>query len=411
MGKCYICGNSTDKVLDLGEIYQSTFLQKDSVATLDKKPLYLCKCFNCGLVQLDKTINLDDTYRQYWYRSGLNKQMVQSLTDVVKSIEERVEFENDDCVIDIGCNDGTLLGLYKNKKLWKIGYDPAQNLKKYAINNCTLFINDYYSRKGFAGKAKVITAIAMFYDLEFPHIFLEDIKFHLDQDGIFVIQMTDLLSMIKSNAFDNICFEHLQVYSLRTLIDLLNYHNLEVFDLEYNNVNGSSLRVYISHMGEKQILPIVTQTLTFEWNFLSQYQGSFIGFEVRIKLYKHAVVSYIKEQIDEGKKVFGMGASTKGNTLLQYFGIDNTIIPYISEVNPEKFGLLTVGSNIEIISQEEAFDKKPDMFLVLPWHFQDELIKQSKDYLKSGGKLLFPLPIPEIVYGEMGRIYGEYLEI
>lgn len=399
MRKCFICRDILTKAFDLGDIYQSTFISP-GMPMPNKSALCLSQCLSCGLVQLEQITDPDSSYRQYWYRSSLNVSMVKSLANIVEGIEKRIVLSDDDVVIDIGCNDGTLLDLYTNKNLFKVGFDPALNLKVYAEKASNLFVNDYYRKCTINGKnaqAKVITAIAMFYDLENPHQFLKDVKQNLAEDGVFVVQMTDLLSMLKVNAFDNICHEHLEVYTLRVFNNLLDSHDLQIFDVEYNDVNGGSVRAYIGFKDSREVSKAVAEALQAEDAFFSLPENSFPEFKARIDRYKKTVVEFIEAQNAKGKKVFGMGASTKGNTLLQYYGIDHTMVPYVSEVNSDKFGLRTVGTNIEIISEKDALEKKPDFFLVLPWHFRDGLVKKSKDFLEAGGGLIFPLPEPELV--------------
>lgn len=391
MHKCIICSNNNlESVFDLGLICPSTFL-KDTDACPKAVPLKLVECPQCHLVQLSELFNLDDFYRQYWYQSGLNSSMVRSLKDVVTEVEKRTNLKDNDLVLDLGCNDATLFALYSNQNLYKVGIDPALNLKYKAEPRCDLFINDYFN--GYTGKAKVITAIAMFYDVIEPHKFLENITSSLDDDGIFVVQMTDLLGMIYTNAFDNICMEHACVYSLKVLNNLFNEHNLEIFDLAYNDVNGSSLRVYTAFKGKKTVSPIVSQTLNAEEEFLKKQTWD--SWKKQIDVIKEKVVNYIK-----GKNVYVLGASTKGNTLLQYFDINNKDVVCAADINSDKFGLKTVATNIPIISETQALTEQPDVFLVLPWHFRKQIVSKNQDYLDKGGKFLFPLPTPQIVSKE-----------
>jgi len=216
---CRLCGSTLETVLDLGYIYLNDFVEEG--ANIVSAPLTLVKCKDCELVQLKDTPDLDLLYRQYWYQSSLNKSMVEALQDVVDNIEARVDLQPGDVVIDIGCNDGTMLGQYYEPELYKIGFDPALNLAKKAKKHCTVFHNTYFGDTSIeTPMAKVITSIAMFYDLEDPHTFVELVKRSLDPDGIWVVQFTDLLSMFKINAFDNICHEHLEYYSFKVLRNL-----------------------------------------------------------------------------------------------------------------------------------------------------------------------------------------------
>lgn len=379
-------------VLDLGILYPSGFIKPDEKVSEDiKTPLILCQCDVCGLIQLRHTVSLDLMYRQYWYASSLNKSMVSSLQNVVDDVEQRNILQDGDLVLDIGCNDGTMLQLYKNK-LDLVGFDPALNLEK---PNCK-FINDYFSASKYNEftniKAKVITAIAMFYDLPDPVGFTRDVTQILHEDGIFVIQFTDLVSMMSATAFDNICHEHLEYYRLQDVVNILEAADLQVIDVSYNDVNGGSIRVIASHVGRFIPSENVNLALINEFNYLSNY--TIKDFIEKIEKIKFKTVKFLEWLKSHNKLCYLMGASTKGNTLLQVCNITNDLVPYAADVNSDKFGLRTLGSNIEIISETDALIKHPEFFFVPIWHFKKNILSNNKiiDYLKSGGTLVFPLP-------------------
>ena len=389
---CRICKGELEELLDLGSIYPSGFIKPEEIVGKDKlAPLVLVRCKDCGLVQLKHTVDLDLMYRQYWYSSSLNKSMVSSLQDIVNDIESKIILKDDDVVIDIGCNDGTMLDQYLNTNLIKIGYDPALNIKPLREDMGIVFVQDYFNASS-PYKAKVITAIAMFYDLKDPTKFVQDIIQTLDKEGIFVIQYTDLLSMLKVNAFDNICHEHLEYYSFEVVKNLLENNGLQVIDVSHNNVNGASIRITAAFPGVYKVSPLVENELALERATLNSKLIN--DFVFSIDLTKAKVTSFLKWAKFHKHRVYIMGASTKGNTLLQVCGITEQDCPYASEVNKEKFGLRTIGSNIEIISEEASLVKHPDYMIVLPWHFKESLITKPAivDYLKSGGHLIFPLP-------------------
>jgi hypothetical protein len=406
--ECRICkNNDLVEVLNLGELHPSGFLKEDK-PPIDKVPLRLVRCPDCGLVQLKDTINLDVMYKQqYWYKSALNTSMCNDLEDVVKSIEKRIKLNDGDVIVDIGANDGTLLSFYSNKNLCTVGFDPAPNLPK---TNCDYFVNDYFKASyldKLGKKARVASLIAVFYDIPDPNDFVEQLKSIMDKDGIIVIQMTDLLSMLLLNAIDTTCHEHIETYSLDVLNNLLIKHGLEIFDIEYNTVNGGSLRVYVSFPGSYKVSGKVFTDLLKEKIILDSNYGSFENFINRSNYIKDKVMQFIKESNGRGERTFALGASTKGATLTQYYGIDHSIVPFALEVNEEKLGLKMVGSDMKIISEADGFNKKPNYLLVLPWHFKNMLLGKEgiKKYMENGGKLIFPLPIPEII----GKDYHKYL--
>ncbi len=390
---CRCCGGELRTVLDLGAICPSNFVEGNE--EVPGVSLTLAQCTTCGLVQLHDTVELDAMYRQYWYKSSLNASMVKALNDVVTRATEHVELVDGDVVVDIGANDGTLLAMYP-ERLLRVGFDPALNLAKEATGKCDCFVNDYFTADSYPipERAKIITSIAMFYDLPSPHRFVEDITKILHPEGIWVVQFTDLVSMLKINAFDNICHEHLEYYSLHVVKDIIEMHGLELIDVEYNTVNGGSLRAYIAFAGAKEVSENVAVFLKEEHEYLGMFEDPLVAFAARVERIKTEVLGYLEKAKADGRSIFVLGASTKGNTLLQYFGLDVHTIAYAAEVNPDKFGLKTVGTHIPIIPQVQALALKPDVFLVLPWHFIDTFRESLKMYLEGGGILYVPLPEP-----------------
>jgi hypothetical protein len=305
-----------------------------------------------------------------------------------------------DWVVDIGANDGTLLCMYSNRNLWTMGIEPAPNIEKTPYVD--VWIRDYFSKEALEGKtpdykAKVVTAIAMFYDLPDPNKFVEDVKSILSDDGIFVVQFTDLLSMFKACAFDNICHEHLEYYRLEDVMKLLRSHGLDVIDVSYNDVNGGSIRITACHDGAYFPSYSVVSYLTKERNYLKDF--TIKDFSKSIELACSDLQVFLDITFLRKEKVFLLGASTKGNTLLQICEITNEFVPYAAEVNKEKLGLRTVGSNINIISEDDALEMKPDYFIVPVWHFKENLLSNDKirNYIKGGGHLVFPLPVFHII--------------
>lgn len=412
---CRVCGfKPLTPILSLGELYMSDFVDDASQQDESSKvPLELVLCNKkdggCGLLQLKYTASHEAMYRNYWYRSGMNKTMTDELHGIAKMIENLIDLKSGDYLIDIGANDGTLLRGYSINGIKTIGFEPAINLMKWAREGTTGIINDFFSyhawKKAFGdSKTKVITAIAMFYDLEDPNMFVSDVVRCLDKDGIFIIQMSYLPSMLSQNAFDNICHEHLEYYSLLSLENLLTQHNLEIFDVELNSINGGSFRTYIRHKDGGKTIKIaagaekrVKDLRKFEENLGLGDKKIYEDFVKNIYTLRDQLVKFLKSEHEKGKKIYVYGASTKGNTLLQFYKLDHNIIAAAAERNPEKWGKKTIGTLIPIISEERARAEKPDYFLVLPWHFMGEFKKREEEFLKSGGKFIVPLPKFEII--------------
>jgi len=335
-------------------------------------------------------------FKRYWYRSGINKSMTLALQDIAHSVQRTVRLSKGDIVMDIGCNDGTLLRAYTIPGLVLVGFEPATNLAPLAEIGTSKIINDYFSlqvyRKHFPdAKAKVITSIAMFYDLE-------DTAGCLDENGVWIIQMNYLPSMLTQNAYDNICHEHLEYYSIASLQNLLERHGLEIFDTELNDVNGGSFRVYVKHgncssLGnDAKSRARVSQIKKLEANMRLNDMRVYEEFATRVRSLRDELYRFVKKEHDKGKKVYVYGASTKGNTILQFCGLDHTLITAAAERNSDKWGKKTVGTLIPIISEEQARVEKPDYFLVLPWHFLKEFREREMGYLRSGGRFIVPLP-------------------
>ena len=415
---CRVCGSKNlTPIMSVGSLYVSDFLESGQENIGTKAPLDLVLCDKggggCGLLQLKHTVSHEAMYRNYWYRSGMNKTMMDELNGIAAKVESLIELKKGDFVIDIGANDGTLLRGYKTNGIGLTGFEPAENLVQYHSVGTTKVIQDFFGFEGWQkefgdAKAMAITAIAMFYDLDDPNKFVADIAKCLDNEGVFIIQMSYLPLMLSQNAFDNICHEHLEYYSLLSLGYLLERHDLGVFDVELNDINGGSFRIYIRHKGRGGSIHItpevslarVESLRAWERDLSLDTQEPYRMFAERVATLRDEVVSFIKQEVGKGKKVYVYGASTKGNTLLQFFGLDSSLIKAAAERNPNKWGKNTIGTNIPIISEEQARREKPDYFLVLPWHFLKEFQQRELEYLKSGGRFIIPLPQFRVVGSE-----------
>ncbi len=413
--KCKICGNTNLKnVLFINEQYISaTFVKtnKDNNLTKIRTPLTLVLCSqnekqdNCGLLQLLEITEPDLLYRQYFYRSATNDTMRKDLKDVVDKVNEIVNIQNNDIVVDIGSNDCTLLNFYKNN-LQLVGFEPAKNIKFIDQNKKIKVFPNYFNsedfNKNFNKKAKIITSCAMFYDLADPKKFVSDIEKILDDNGVWCVQISYLVSMLKFNNFYDICHEHLSYYSIETFEAVIKDFNLKLFYAQTNDVNGGSIRLFVcrknnSNYLKKEFTKELDSLKLEEKKYDLRNIATYKEFQKSINKIKEKTNSFVNDIINSNNKIFALGASTKGNILLQHFGLDKSKIPYISERNPEKVGLRCLGSDIELISEESARSKMPKAFLVLPWNFKDEIVKREKKYLNEGGILMFPMPYPHIV--------------
>ncbi len=403
-----------EELFTLGNLYVSDFLKKDEEPRTNPIELKMMLEKETGLVRLEKTAPTENMYGKYWYRSGINNTMKKELKSIVESILEVKTLKENDLWIDIACNDGTLLS-YLPENLLRVGIDPADDsYRTESEKHANLIIQDYFTAKSFREskfgniKAKVITTIAMFYDLDEPKKFVEDVMEILDDDGLWVLQLSYTPLMIEQLAFDNICHEHIYYYSLFNIQKMFREVGMEIIDTQLNDVNGGSFRIYCmkdksdkSKFGTQPYRDVcryrVSSTIEYEKTLNIDNPEIWMDFFERINDLKEKTVSFIKSEKEKGKKIWGYGASTKGNTLLQYFGLDETLIDGIAERSIYKFGHKTIGTNIPIYSEDEMRKSNPDYLLVLPWHFINEFIERESDFLKKGGKFIVPCPKFEII--------------
>jgi len=393
------------KVLELGNHYVSDFIKEDNV---DRKKysldLYIDPAL--GAPRLKEQPPHSSMWGQYWYRSGINASMTKELQGIVAEITSRVKLKDGDAWLDIACNDGTLLKAIPNN-VQKFGIDPCddsyyQESTKVATVNQTYFTQDAYWEMT-RQKAKVITCIAMFYDLADPHPFVKDLYEVLDDNGLLVLQMSYTPLMINQLAFDNICHEHVYYYDLTSINKLFSQHGFKIVDCSLNDTNGGSFRISLqkviaaeSSFGSAPLRDVcrmrVGQVYEYESKRPIDSANTWAEFNQRLNSLKNDVVNFVRQARAEGKTIYGYGASTKGNTLLQYFGLTNEDIVAIAERSPYKFGLKTVGTNIPIVSEEEMRVARPDYLLVLPWHFIDEFESRESEFFARGGKMIVPCP-------------------
>ena len=399
---CRSCSSKKLKtVLDLGELYLSDFTRSKDRSRLKKYPLTLVLCSNCNLVQLKHTTPPEELYNQrYGYRSGINTTMREELKDIVTKSQSISKLKKGELVIDIGANDGTLLSFYKNS-ITRVGFEPVRKFAKECRKHADIVINDYFGVKKVKKnlrKAKIITAISMFYDLNNPNNFLKDVSSLIDDNGVFVIQQNYLVEMLKQNGFDNIVHEHLEYYSLASLEHLLINNGFRVFDVELSEINGGSIRTYIckaqaKYKDSKRLGALKSAEKDLKLDRLAVYNK----FAKNVKARRREIRKYMHNELRMGRRVFVYGASTRGNTLLQYCGLDSSLIAKAVERNPEKWGKYITSVGIPIISEEKGRSENPENMLVLPWFFKEEFLKREEDYIKNGGKLIFPLPKVQIV--------------
>ena len=390
---CRLCkSKELTEAFSIGNQFINDFVDKEDIGKGRKAPLDLMICNSCSLIQLRHTAPQELLYSGfYWYRSGVTQTMLDALTDVSRAAEQEVDLQAGDIVLDIGANDGTQLKTYSNPDLIRVGCEPANNLIDSLRETTPHAMHDFWEYKSYKKhlatwnlptdqKAKVITALGMFYDMEDPNQFVRDAASALHEDGVFIAQLMCLASMLEKNDIGNICHEHIEYYSLKSLQYLFENNGLEIYKIEENLVNGGSYRLFGRHYKEGSI------------SFDEDYQlKDLLDFKKRIDENRDQCVAFITKEVEKGKKVYIYGASTKGNAVLQYYGLDTEMISGAAERSPEKFGKYTIGSWIPIFDEETARNEA-DYFFVLPYAFFDEMYEREAEWRSKGGKFILSTP-------------------
>ena len=413
---CRVCGStSLVKVIDLGEQYlQGSFIKPGKeMPSMRKIPCTLLRCNPqadenaCGLLQMEHSVPPEILYAAYWYRSGTNATMRNHLKEIATSVRGFISKPNAK-VLDIGCNDGTLLSNYPDDFL-KYGVDPSDIAKEIKLKNTRVVTDIFPSAELFKvlgnEKLDIITSIAMFYDLESPVDFVKGIKQILATEGVWVFEMSYMPRMLELDSYDTLCHEHLEYYSLAVIEQILNRGGMKVFKISFNDINGGSIRCYAtpienSSFDQKENVKLLDEIRQKEFDLELDTDKPYRAFQERINVLKTSLHDALKKLKTQGKRIHIYGASTKGNTILQWCNIDKDLIDFAAERNPDKYGARTLGTDIPIISEAESRAMKPDYYLVLPWHFKEEFLEREREAINNGTGFIFPLPTMEIITKE-----------
>lgn len=399
---CRMCGGGDlSTLIELGDQYLTGVFPRQPDADLTRGPLTLVRCTECSLVQLLHSYDLTELYgAHYGYRSGLNRSMVAHLQATVTGLCSRLSPADGDIILDIGSNDGTTLASYDRKRFTLVGFDPsADKFRKYYCDGARL-VTDFFSAARFGrefgagARARLVTSLAMFYDLEDPLQFMREVESILAADGLWHFEQSYLPSMLATNAYDTICHEHLEYYAAGQIKWMTDRAGLKIVDIACNDVNGGSFAVTVAKRDAPypENVAIVEEFLESERVKGLNTPAPYEAFRDRVLRHRDDLRDRLNRYKTNGRRVIGYGASTKGNVLLQFCGIDESLLPCIAEVNEEKFGCFTPGTHIPIVSEAEAKASNPDCMFVLPWHFRANLVEKEAEYLARGGAMLFPLP-------------------
>jgi hypothetical protein len=391
-------------VLHLGHQALTGVFPRSADEPVTTGPLELVWCPDSGLLQLRHSYDSSEMYGEnYGYRSGLNQSMIRHLEGKVRRLQAMVPLERGDVVLDIGSNDATLLKAYQVDGLERIGIDPTgEKFRRFYTPDIRL-VADFFSQANVervaSGPARIVTSIAMFYDLEDPVAFARQIAAVLADDGIWHFEQSYMPSMLRTNSYDTICHEHLEYYSIAVVQRVLQAAGLKVLTVQMNAVNGGSFAVTAAKRTSRHQpdTAMINWLLEQERRLGLETPRPFRDFEERVFRHREDLRRLISALVLDGKRIVGYGASTKGNVLLQFCGLGPDEIPAIADVNPDKFGCVTPGTHIPIVSEEEARALDPDFFLVLPWHFKNGIVEREREFLEKGGQMIFPFPEIEIV--------------
>ncbi len=391
-------------VLDLGRQALTGVFPRTSDAEITTGPLRLVWCPESGLLQLSHSYDLGEMYGDnYGYRSGLNRSMIDHLTQKIRELERITSLSPGDTVLDIGSNDATLLKAYRTPSLRRIGIDPSGSKFRQYYSEDIELIPDFFSADAYratgAAPAQLVTSIAMFYDLENPIGFVREVELVLAPGGIWHFEQSYMPSMLRMTSYDTVCHEHLEYYSLSVVQQILANAGMRAIDVKMNNVNGGSFAVTAVRQDDRTRVaqPVVAWLLEQEDRMGLSTPRPYREFEDRVYRHRADLRRLLEALAADGRKVIGYGASTKGNVILQFCGIGPALVSCIAEVNEEKFGAFTPGTGIPIVSEAEARAMQPDYFLVLPWHFRDGIVRREAEFLARGGRMIFPFPEIEIV--------------
>lgn len=406
ISQCRLSGSEDlISVLNLGKQELTGVFPRSPLQKVATGPLELVWSPTSQLLQLSHSFDAGEMYGEnYGYRSGLNQSMVNHLTNKIRYLEAKYGVAAGDCVVDVGSNDATSLKAYRTAGLTRIGVDPTgRKFAQYYPEDIKL-IPDFFPsaelRKVAKGSpVKILTSIAMFYDLEDPVAFARGVAEALDSDGVWHLEQSYMPAMIATNSYDTICHEHIEYYSLHNIRDILGQAGLRIIEVQMNDINGGSFAVTAakqdSRWRSEQV--VIESILQREVDLGYQTPKPFREFEERVFRHRQQLVRLVEAIKADGKTILGYGASTKGNVMLQFCGFTTKEITAIVEVNPDKFGCFTPGSRIPIISEVEARAMKADFFLVLPWHFRAGILQREQEFMVGGGRFLFPFPEVQVV--------------
>ena len=360
--------------------------------------------FQCGYVKIVGKFNFRSfLHRSFYfpnhpYITGVNIPILKYFEDLVPKIIKKLSLSSNSLVLDIGCNDGSLLRIFQSHGMRVLGIDPGLRSGELAKAKGTIVGRSFWDLE--TGKAMqklglqpdLITATAVFYHLPDLHSFIEGLKQIMHKKSVFMIQCVNLADLIRENQFDHFYHEHSCIHSITSLKHLFTNCGMRLLDVEYVNVHGGSFVLYVgldSHPSGTH--ESIQNALDIEAKMGLLNINTYVDFADRVRKNAKDLVNLLTQLKEENKRVFALGAPVKGSTLLNYCNIGPELVECATEVNNFKIGLLTPGTHIPIID-EKFLSQQPDYYLILCWNYLDYLMDKYKNYLASGGKFIVPIP-------------------
>lgn len=403
---CHMCqSKALSLVVDLGmHPHSDDFLDEKRLGEVEHMyPLRLVSCDDCGLLQIDYFVNPEILYQtNYVYESSITKSGVTHYNQMAADIAEKFNFVQGSLAIDIGSNVGVLLTGFKEQGFNVLGVDPAEKVAAKANANGIQTIVDFFSKSVAdqivtdKGKAQVITGTNVFAHLHDIDSATEGIKTLLDEDGVLVIEAPYAVDMIREVEYDTIYHQHIGYLSVKPMVLYFKKFGLELFDVAHRDIHGGTLRYYVGHAGKHEISNSISNALTAEDEFGLYDKGRLTQFADEVFAQRRDLRTMLESLKAEGKRIVGISAPAKGNTLLNFCGIDTYLLDFLTEKSEFKQELYTPGTHIPIYRDTKILEVQPDYALILAWNFSEEIMKNMQEYQNKGGKFIIPIPHPII---------------
>ena len=405
--RCRMCeSGSLEELLDLGHMPPSdNFLTKEDLQQSETYyPLKVLFCTDCGLAQLSYVVSPEVLFSEnYPYESSTTQYLRDHFNNMAKTIANRSGFGEGDLAVDIGSNVGVLLGGFKAQGLQVVGVEPVGPLAAKANAAGLETVNTFFGPAATRdlvsshGHASVVTATNVFAHIDDLTSVTDSLRELLRPEGVFVVEFSHFLDMIRTTEYDHIYHEHLSYISMAPLARFFSRMGFEAFDVEEVPMHGVSLRVYAGFPGQHPVTERVEGLISLEANEGALTFDRLLDFSGRVRAKKEELTNTLLSLKAQGKKIVGISAPAKGNTLLNYCNITPDILDYLTEKSAPKIGLFSPGMHIPVVDDAVLKDDRPDYGMLMAWNLRNEIIGNLGFFKERGGRFLVPMPTLEIV--------------